>query len=150
MFIPDPNYFHPGSEFFPSRIRIKEYKYFSPKKWFLSSLKYDPDPGSLGQKGTGSRIRNTDSLVYSLVWFRRTWFMGRAAARREAGSRTGRGKPALLTHGQALHAPGIEFVEFVAAFCRICEQNEPYDFLHIVKLDSVRLQLKNHIFFFHH
>jgi hypothetical protein len=32
--------------------------------------------------------------------------MGRAAARREAGSRTGRGKPALLTHGQALHAPG--------------------------------------------
>ncbi len=36
--------------------------------------------------------------------------MGRAAARREAGSRTGRGKPALLTHGQALHAPGMGFV----------------------------------------
>ncbi len=54
---------------FPSRIHIKE---FNPKKWFLSSRKYDPgcsfripdpqflcipDPGSRGQKGTGSRIR---------------------------------------------------------------------------------------------
>ncbi len=54
--IPDPNFFHqgseffpspiriftipdPGSEFFPSRIRIKEFKYFNPKKVFLSSLK---------------------------------------------------------------------------------------------------------------
>jgi hypothetical protein len=57
---PDPNSLHPGS-----RIRIKEFKYFIyfyPKKWFLSSKKYDPgcdpdadflpipDPG--GQKGT--------------------------------------------------------------------------------------------------
>ncbi len=81
--IPDP-----GSDFFPSqipdptclrsgsRIRIKEFKYFNPKKnkkWFLSSRKYDPscssqipdpdadflpipDPESRGQKGTGSRI----------------------------------------------------------------------------------------------
>jgi hypothetical protein len=31
--IPDPN---------SIRIRIKE-KYFNPKKWFLSSRKYDPD-----------------------------------------------------------------------------------------------------------
>jgi hypothetical protein len=72
--IPDP-----GSELSPSRIRIKEFKYFNPqknKKWFPSSRKYDmgcssripdpdadfltiPDPGSWGQKGTGSRIRNT-------------------------------------------------------------------------------------------
>ncbi len=71
--IPDANCLHPGS-----RIRIKEFKYFNPKKWFLSSRKYDPgcssripdpdadllpipDPGSRGQKGTGSRIliRNT-------------------------------------------------------------------------------------------
>ena len=74
--IPDPNCLHPSS-----RIRIKEFKYFNPKKtkkWFLSSGKYDPgcssripdpyadflpipDPGSRGQKGTGSwiRIRNT-------------------------------------------------------------------------------------------
>jgi hypothetical protein len=71
----------PRSEFFPSRIRIpdriKELKYFNPKKWFLSSRKYDPgcsfqipdrdpdlsipDPGSRGQKAPdpGSRIRNT-------------------------------------------------------------------------------------------
>jgi hypothetical protein len=71
--IPDPNCFHPGS-----RIPIKELKYFNPKKWLLSSKKYDPgcssripgpdpdflpnpDPESRGQKGTGSRfrIRNT-------------------------------------------------------------------------------------------
>jgi hypothetical protein len=35
--IPDPNFFHPGS-----RIRIKEFKYFNPKKLFLSSRKHDP------------------------------------------------------------------------------------------------------------
>jgi hypothetical protein len=34
--IPDP-----GSESFPSRILIKEFKYFNPKKWFQSSRKYD-------------------------------------------------------------------------------------------------------------
>jgi hypothetical protein len=51
------------------RISIKEFEYFNPKKWFLSTQKYDPgcpsdpdflpipDPGSRGQKGTGSRIR---------------------------------------------------------------------------------------------
>jgi hypothetical protein len=33
----------PGSELFPPafRIRIKEFKYLNPKKWFLSSGKYD-------------------------------------------------------------------------------------------------------------
>ncbi len=89
MFIPDP-----GSDFFPSRIRtvsipdpgsrilIKEFKYFNPKKakkWFLSSKKYDPgcssripdpgsgcwlspipDPRSRGQKSTQSRIPDPD------------------------------------------------------------------------------------------
>jgi hypothetical protein len=76
--IPDPNCLHPGS-----RIRLKEFKYFNPKKtkkWFLSSRKYDlgcssriqmltfypsriPDPGV--KKGTGSRIRirNTDATL---------------------------------------------------------------------------------------
>jgi hypothetical protein len=70
--IPDP-----GSELFPSRIRIKEFKYFNPKKWFLSSRKYDlgcssririltfypsriPDPGVKKAPDPGSRIRNTD------------------------------------------------------------------------------------------
>ncbi len=51
------------TEFFPSRIRIfpwiriKEFKYFNPDPDpdFLPI----PDPGSRGQKGTGSRIRNT-------------------------------------------------------------------------------------------
>jgi hypothetical protein len=61
MFIPDPTFFHPGSELFPSRIPDPhQFKYFNPEKWFLSSRKYDPDPdflpipdpGSRGQKGT--------------------------------------------------------------------------------------------------
>ncbi len=43
--IPDP-------EFFPSRIRNKESKYFNPKKWFLSSRKHDP--------GCSSRIPDPD------------------------------------------------------------------------------------------
>jgi hypothetical protein len=75
MFIPDPR-----SEFFPSRIRNKEFKYFNPKSCFLALgnmiravhpgsrsrilIFYPsriPDPGSRIQKGTGSRsrIRNT-------------------------------------------------------------------------------------------
>jgi hypothetical protein len=76
-----------GSEFFPIRIRIKEFRYFIPKKLFLSSRKYDSGcssririllfthPGSRGQKGTGSRgqkgtgsqIRNTDRGMRILV-----------------------------------------------------------------------------------
>jgi hypothetical protein len=65
--IPHPNFSIPD----PHK-KIKKFKYFNPKKWFLSSRKYDPgcssrfpdpyllpipDPGSRGQKGTGSRIR---------------------------------------------------------------------------------------------
>jgi hypothetical protein len=42
VIIPDSTFFHPGSELSPSRIRIKEFKYFNPKNWFLSSRKYDP------------------------------------------------------------------------------------------------------------
>jgi hypothetical protein len=92
---PDPTFFHPGSDFYPSRIpdpgselspsriRIEEFKYFNPKKWFLSSRKYDPgcssripdpdayflpipDPRSRGKKGTGSRIRNTVPIRFHL------------------------------------------------------------------------------------
>jgi hypothetical protein len=60
MFIPDPNFSHPGS-----LIRIKEFKYLTRKKWFLNSQKYDPGcssririlifthPGSRDQKGIG-------------------------------------------------------------------------------------------------
>ncbi len=40
--VPDPTFFHPEYEF----------KYFNPKKWFLSSRKYDP--------GCSSRIPITD------------------------------------------------------------------------------------------
>ncbi len=45
--IPDPTFFHPGS-----RIRIKEFKYFNPKKWFLRFRKYYP--------GCSSQIRIPD------------------------------------------------------------------------------------------
>jgi hypothetical protein len=65
--------------FFLSRIRIKEFEYFKPKKLFLSSRKYDtgcssririlifynpriPDPGVKKAPDHGSRIRNTASL----------------------------------------------------------------------------------------
>jgi hypothetical protein len=56
MFIPDPTFSHPGSELSPSRILIKEFKYFNPKKTkkrFLSSKKYDP--------GCSSRIPDPDA-----------------------------------------------------------------------------------------
>jgi hypothetical protein len=67
MFIPDPR-----SDFFPSRIwiRIKELKYFNPKKWFLSSRKYDPgcssqildpDPYFLPILDPGFRIQGSKS-----------------------------------------------------------------------------------------
>ncbi len=68
--IPDP-----GSELFPSRIPDpkKEFKYFNPKKWFLSYRKYDsgcssririltlpiPDPGV-------NRIRIRPTMIYKL------------------------------------------------------------------------------------
>jgi hypothetical protein len=70
---------YPGSELFPSRIRINEFKYFSPFKLSeISSGLFIPDPdpdylpipdsGSRGEKGTGSRIRirNTEFLFPSL------------------------------------------------------------------------------------
>jgi hypothetical protein len=45
--IPDPNFFHPPIRIFSipdpgSRIRIKEFKYYNPRIWFLRSRKYDP------------------------------------------------------------------------------------------------------------
>jgi hypothetical protein len=58
---------YPGSELFPSRIRIspipdphQEFKYFNPQKWPLSSRKYDPGcssgSGSFVLPGSGSQI----------------------------------------------------------------------------------------------
>ncbi len=47
MFIPDPTFSHQGFEFFPSKI--KEFKYFNPKKLFIKlseiwSGLFIPDP----------------------------------------------------------------------------------------------------------
>jgi hypothetical protein len=90
----EPNFFHPGS-----RDRIlsildlgcasKNLSFFSPKKWFRSFRKYDPgcssriwipkpdpdflpipDPGSRGQKGTGSRIRIRNTAFQEWTWTR--------------------------------------------------------------------------------
>ena len=44
-----------------SQIRFKEFQYFNPKKWFLSSQKYDPgypDPGSGSWLSTYPRSRS--------------------------------------------------------------------------------------------
>jgi hypothetical protein len=65
--IPDPNCLHPGS-----RIRIKELKYFNPKKPNSGSGSWlSTHPGSRGQKGTGSRIRirNTDRYHTLIVYY---------------------------------------------------------------------------------
>jgi hypothetical protein len=73
----DPRY-----KIFPFRICIKEFKYFIPKLWCLSSWNYDPGcsswirisdfypsriPGPGGLKGTGSRIRIRDTALLSIV-----------------------------------------------------------------------------------
>ncbi len=56
--VADPGCLHPGS-----RTRIKEFKYFNPKIWFLSSRKFDPvvHPGSGCRLSThpGSRIQGS-------------------------------------------------------------------------------------------
>ncbi len=53
----------PGSEFFPSRIRIKEFKsILTPKKWFLRSL------GSMIRVAhSGSRIPDPDFFYQSRI-----------------------------------------------------------------------------------
>jgi hypothetical protein len=72
----DPTFSPPGSEFFPSRIRIKKFKFLTQQKWYLSSRKYDPgcsriqgakshwvpDPGvkKAPDPETRIRARNTD------------------------------------------------------------------------------------------
>jgi hypothetical protein len=78
--IPDPGseFLHPGS-----RMRIKEFKYFNPKKWFLNSRKFDPGCSSQiriltfypsrildpwVKKGTGSRIRNRNTAAHCTAY----------------------------------------------------------------------------------
>jgi hypothetical protein len=58
MFILDPGSdFSPSRiGFFSSRIHIKDFKYFNPKKCFLNSRKYDP--------GDSSRIRIRILIFY--------------------------------------------------------------------------------------
>jgi hypothetical protein len=65
---------YPGSEFFPFRIRIKEFKYSNPK-WFQAlgnmirvvypgyGFWFFTHPGSRGQQSTGSRIRILNTVT---------------------------------------------------------------------------------------
>jgi hypothetical protein len=83
MFIPET-----GSEYFPSRIRIKEFKYFNPKNGFqaLGNMirivhpgsgfririltlypSRIPDPGVKKALGPGYRIRNTECHISACV-----------------------------------------------------------------------------------
>ncbi len=62
MFIP-----HPGSEFFPSRIRMKEFKYFNPQKLFSKNSEIWSGlfiSGIwVGDRGSGSKQLKTDPGV---------------------------------------------------------------------------------------
>ncbi len=83
--IPDLNFSHPGSKFFTSRIRIKEFKYLKPKNCFQALIFYPsriqgskkaPDPGSATPVPRSSFQSNTplpscDCLMYR-VWSVRT------------------------------------------------------------------------------
>ncbi len=69
MFVPDPNFFHPESA--SKNLSILTQKIVSKLSEIWSgsfipdpdpNILATPDPGSGGQKGTGSRIRNTDLL----------------------------------------------------------------------------------------
>ncbi len=67
MFIPDPNFFHPGSDFFPSRIRIREFstgiltqKIVSKLPEICSALFIpDPDPDFLPITDPRSQIQRS-------------------------------------------------------------------------------------------
>jgi hypothetical protein len=73
-------FFHPGCEFFPSRIpdpgsASKNLSILNKKKWFPSSKKYDTacsswiriPGGSRAQKGTGYRIRIHKTVPYICI-----------------------------------------------------------------------------------
>jgi hypothetical protein len=70
--------FTPGSRIHgqkDSRIRIKEFKYFKPKKLYLSPRKYDPAmfKSGGGQKGTRSRTRIRKTGYKNINFFLKTW-----------------------------------------------------------------------------
>jgi hypothetical protein len=69
MFIPDLYFFHPGS-----RNRNIEFRYFNPKKWFLSSRKYHPGCSFRIQRSKRHRIPDPDRntvFMYLLFFIRR-------------------------------------------------------------------------------
>jgi hypothetical protein len=71
MFIPDPTFFRPRSEFFSYRIHIKELSILTPKNVFLSSRKYDPGCSSRIQGSKRHRIPRSGSAtlqIFSSKW----------------------------------------------------------------------------------
>ncbi len=123
MFIPDPTFFYPGSELSPSRIRTsKNLSILTPKKWFLSSRKYDPvadflpipDPGSRGQKGTGSRIRTRNTVIWfqlfvsgELCWYCPPCGRSLHTAGRSAAARRLQGASPVQVRGYTPHLKGL-------------------------------------------
>ena len=62
--IPDPTFFHPESDFFPSWIRILTQAGCSSRiRILIFYPSRIPDPECRGQKGTRSRIRNTGYIA---------------------------------------------------------------------------------------
>ncbi len=88
MFIPDPNFSitDPGSDIFPSRIRIKEFNYFNPKIvskiaeiWFGLLL---PDPDFLPIPDSGVKkaldpgsatLKSLRSVIDTFFWMTPTY-----------------------------------------------------------------------------
>ncbi len=111
MFIPDPTFFYPGSELSPSRIRIKEFKYFNPKKMFPDAdFLPIPDPGSRGQKGTGSRIRIRNTVIWfqlfvsgELCWYCPPCGRSLHTAGRSAAARCLQGTSSVQVRGYTPH-----------------------------------------------
>ncbi len=73
MFIPDPKFFHPGSASVNLSILTKKKDSKLSEIWsglfippgYRSRFLPNPDPGSRGQKGTGSRIRIRNTVFYN-------------------------------------------------------------------------------------
>jgi hypothetical protein len=59
MFIPDPYFFHPGSEFLHSGSASKNLSILT-QKWFLITQKYDP--------GCSSRIRKKSRIRILIIY----------------------------------------------------------------------------------
>ncbi len=85
MFIPDPNFFHPGFRiriFFNPGSASKNLSILTPEKWFLNSPEIwsglfipDPDPGSWIFTRLGSRIQRSKRHRFPIPDPHNTWYV---------------------------------------------------------------------------